>query len=218
VIAIRRLDEPDVLARNKAQWTADYLAERAKDPKKRPRSNRYAHAEVVSALETMSHHKCFYCEQSTKQTEAEVDHHRGVVDKPELAFEWENLCLSCSACNKAKNALKAISVTDCLDPCDPEVRPADHLAFDKEIIRSRDGSTTGRNTIMKYRLDREELDYKRIKALKRFDDALISILQSENREGRESMTADEEETLRSFGQSEHPFSLMFSFSLRQMGL
>jgi hypothetical protein len=212
------LDEPEVLAKNKAQWTADYLEERAKDPKKRPRSNRYAHNDVRSALETMSHHKCFYCEQSTKQTEAEVDHHWGVADKPKLAFEWENLYLSCSACNKAKNALKAISVADCLDPCDPGGRPSDHLGFDKQTIRSRGGSTLGRNTIKKYKLDREELDYKRIKVLQKFNEALISILQQENREGRKSMTTDEKERLRSFGQPEHPFSLMFSCYLEPLGL
>jgi hypothetical protein len=218
VIALQRLDEPDVLVRNKAQWTADYLEECAQDPNKRPSSKKYAHPKVRAALETMSHHKCFYCEQSTKQTKAEVDHYIEVAEESKGAFEWKNLYLACWDCNHKKQPNRSIPVSDCLDPCDPNVRPCDHLAFDKEIIRSRDGSTTGRNTIKKYKLDREELDYKRIKALRSFDEILISILRQKEKEERKSMTADEEERLRSFGQPEHTFTLMFSCYLQKLGL
>lgn len=86
MIQVERLAEPEVLCRHKDDWCRSFLEERGRDPKKRPHSTRYAHEEIVSTLEAMSHHKCFYCEQSTKGARAEVDHHVDVADQPDLAF------------------------------------------------------------------------------------------------------------------------------------
>lgn len=99
MMALKRLPEPRVLAENKARWSEKYQAERAQSPKKRPSGSQYAHKEVVETLQSMSFHKCFYCEQSTKQTRPEVDHYVEVSERPDLAFEWANLYLSCRECN-----------------------------------------------------------------------------------------------------------------------
>lgn len=217
MIPIQRIAEPEVLEKNKEQWTAEYLARRETQSSERPRSNRYAHRDIVFALEAMSNHKCFYCEQSTKAAKAQVDHYIEVAEKPELAYEWKNLYLSYPDCNKHKLRNRTIPVTSCLDPCDLEEIPSKHLCFDAELIRARNGSDRGLNSIKKYRLDRADLDYKRLKQVQIFDRVLDHIRQTQISEGRKKMTAKEEELLRSFAQKDRPFSLMFAFYLEQIG-
>ena len=54
MIPIRRLDEPEVLKKNKAKWLAAFMERRAVEPGKRPQSSQYAHEQVVRTLEGMS--------------------------------------------------------------------------------------------------------------------------------------------------------------------
>jgi hypothetical protein len=183
VIRLERLGVPQVLAENKDRWLAKYLEERAKDGKRRPPSAQYAHEQVVSTLEAMSCHKCFYCEQSTKQCKKEVDHYIEVAEPPDRAFDWTNLYLSCDGCND-KLPNKTIPAADCLDPCDPSVVPAEHLTFDDELIRFR--SPRGSKTIQKYKLDRPELDHKRGRQLRLFDKVIREILERMIAEGASS--------------------------------
>lgn len=209
--------EPPILTQKKVEWLASYKAARAKDPKKHPHSSTYAHKEIVDALERMSFHKCFYCEQSTKQSGREIDHFIEVAEDPDGAFVWANLYLSCGPCNK-KLPNRTVPVADCLDPCDSTAEPSEHLTFDKEQIRSRNGSVRGRETIRKYKLDRPDLDLKRARMLQRFTDVVIGIQQRMISNGRRGIKADEKEVLQSFCQPEHPFSLMFTVQLEGLRL
>jgi uncharacterized protein (TIGR02646 family) len=217
MMGLKRLPEPRVLKENAARWSEKYQAERAQSPKKRPSTSQYAHEEVKAALQAMSFHKCFYCEQSTKQTRPEVDHYIDVSERPDLAFEWTNLYLSCRECND-KLPFTSIQPSDCLDPCDPDVRPEEHLTFEDEIIRPRLGSSVGTATIRKYRLDREDLDLKRLRQLQHLRNAVDAIKDRMNAEGRRTMTRDEEDVLRMFRQPDYPFSLMFKVKTETMGL
>ena len=218
MIPIRRLASPAVLQENRQKWTAAFLEKRAKDSNARPSSKQYAHPDIVSTLETMGHCKCFYCEQSTKQTKAEVDHYIEVADKPALAFEWENLYRACWDCNHKKTPNSSIAAAKCLDPCDPEVRPSEHLAFESEIIRAKSNSSVGLKTIQKYKLDRPDLDYKRLKQLQRFDLVLLDIRNRQVSESRQTMTESEKGLLGRFLQADYPFSLMFSYYLSGLGM
>jgi uncharacterized protein (TIGR02646 family) len=209
--------EPRVLAEKKVEWLAAYKLALVINPKKHPHSSQYAHKEVVDALERMSFHKCFYCEQSTKECGKEIDHFIEVAEDPDGAFVWTNLYLSCGPCNK-KLPNRTVPVTDCLDPCDPTVEPREHLTFEKEQIRSRNGSVRGRETIRKYKLDRADLDLKRSRMLHLLNDTALAILRKMNADGRHVMTLDESEVLHSFCQPEHPFSLMFTVQMESMSL
>lgn len=102
MIPIEREPEPQILASKKTEWLAKFLARRAKDPKARPDSKKYAHSEVTGALRRMGHGKCFYCERKLETGAQHVDHHIEVFESPELAFTWDNLYLSCKDCNNAK--------------------------------------------------------------------------------------------------------------------
>jgi AAA domain/HNH endonuclease len=112
--------EPEILSRNKVQWTARFLERRGQDATRRPESSQYAHDEVVAALRAMSFHKCFYCERRLGEGQHEVDHYVGVAEAPARAFDWPNLYLSCKPCNRK---LGSIAAAECVDPCDETLRP-----------------------------------------------------------------------------------------------
>ena len=162
----------------------------------------------------MSFHKCFYCEQSTKQTRKEIDHYLEVEERPELAFDWDNLYLSCCECNR-KLTNRALAASSCVNPCDPNIDPGDHLSFDDEFIRAKPGSGRGAETIRKYRLDRSDLDHKRVRLLRDFLTRLVEIRDAQNRDGGRPMTEAEKEILRAYRQAERPFSLMFRIYLER---
>jgi uncharacterized protein (TIGR02646 family) len=216
VIPVKRLPKPKVLEKNEAHWCQAFLAEHGAGIQKRPRSARYAHPDVVSTLAAMSHHKCFYCEQSTKQARREVDHYIDIAERPDLAFTWTNLYLSCWECNHHKQPNHAIPVSDCLDPCDPDVRPAEHLTFDDEMIRGN--TPKGLATITKYNLGRPELDHQRARQLRQLYKVLIEIQQRMISDSRKALQEDEKEALRCFQQPDRPFSLMFAVCLNRLQL
>jgi uncharacterized protein (TIGR02646 family) len=211
VIRITRAPSPRVLVDSAAQWTADFLERRKNDPRARPNSARYAHKEIRDALSAMTHHKCSYCEVSTKPTEEqsdrpEVDHHVDIAAAPERAYDWTNLYWSCSECNGRKRPEHEIAVGDCVDPCGTWHEPVDHMTFRKETIRGLD--ERGTTTIVKYRLDRPELDYRRAKMLNLYLETRLSIQDQMLREGRGEMRDAEKRALQAFLSPEQPFAMM----------
>lgn len=207
---INRSAEPPVLTRNGARWLTEFVSSGLD----RPDPKRYAHKEIRDYLKNMSSSKCFYCEHSLKCRPNEIDHHIEVsVDKGK-AFEWNNLYLSCKGCNHKLNEL-SIPSSDTLDPCnstDAEIKQ--HITFDREQIKPVGISVRGQRTIQKYHLDREGLDFLRIKQLRKLDEAIESIDMDMISEGRREMTVDEKNRLRSFTVSSQPFSYMCEVYLR----
>lgn len=203
--------EPAILTQNKAKWTEVYLEKLRRSPGSRPPSSQYRHVEVRETLAAMSFRKCFYCERKIADSEGEVDHVMEVVERPDLAFDWENLCWACRECNRKKQPNARIPLADCLDPCHDA--PEEHLSFEDEYIRPRQGSFKGGQTIQKYHLDRESLNYLRVKQLREFERLLRAIREHQLAEGRQRITDREGEALGSYGQPDHAFSLMFQVYL-----
>lgn len=215
MIPLTRPGEPEVLAESKERWLARYLERRALSPGLRPPGAQYAHAMIVRVLEGMSFKKCFYCK--AKPDRRTVDHYIEVAERPDLAFSWSNLYLACQDC-QGKQPNKDNPSLDCLDPCDPSFMPLEHLTFTAEQITAKSGSNRGYNTIQKYRLDDERLDFKRLKRLKKFYEARDEIRVAMIADGRNVMSAFELETLRRFRERDQPYSLMFDVYLSTMGL
>ena len=213
MISITRLPEPARLTKNKEKWRAAFLEKRKNKPGSRPNSRQYGHPEIRKALRAMSFHKCFYCERKLVG-KGEVDHYIEIAKDPTLAFEWSNLYLSCPECN---DKLPSIPVSDCLDPCNSE-NPAEHLTFDREVIRPKANSSKGSKTVQKYQLDRENLNYIRSRQLHKFRDALAALREHQIRDGGRPPTQSEKEVLTSFAQPDHAFSLMFSTYLAKLDL
>ena len=218
MISITRLPEPARLTKNKEKWLAAFLKKRETKPGSRPDSGQYGHPKIRNDLRAMSFDKCFYCEHKLAESEDEVDHYIELAEKPELAFDWDNLYLSCSFCNSKKLFNTTLPVSDCLDPCDPSDNPADHLTFEGEYIVSRAGSSKGSATIQKYRLSRPGLDGRRREQLLRFRETLSELHESQIRDGGRPLTQPEEEVLASFKEPQHAFSLMFSTYLAKLDL
>lgn len=76
----------------------------------------YGNPQVKSALRTLFHHKCAYCESILVGQHADVEHFRpkrnamnidGTVNADHywwLTYTWENLYLSCQRCNQSKRS------------------------------------------------------------------------------------------------------------------
>ena len=208
MIHIERPPCPAILEQKAQAWTERHLEKLVENPKIRPLKSQYAHRDIVDILAAMSHRKCFYCESRLDEDEYTVDHYIECSEEPAQSFVWENLYLCCKSC-QGKLAEKTVPRADCIDPCDPAVDPADHLAFEDEIIRARGDSRQGRQTIRKHKLDRGELELRRARQLKRFYQVLAQIRLAQIDGGRRALTDHEAERLRSFAAPEHPFSLMF---------
>lgn len=212
MITITRLPEPSKLTEKKDKWLAAYLKKKGEVPKHRPPSGQYAHKEIRDILERMSNNKCFYCEcklGEDSEMKSEVDHYIEVAEQPKLAFDWNNLYLSCYDCNRKKLSNATMPVSNCLNPCDTAENPADHLTFKHEYIRPRANSSKGCKTIKKYKLDRSELNYSRLKWVQRFEHFLRKLRERQlDNEGRK-LTLREREAVNSFKEPHHAFSLMF---------
>jgi uncharacterized protein (TIGR02646 family) len=77
-------------------------------------SKDYRSKEVVNALRTMFHGKCYLCENEV--SDPEIDHfipHEGNANKK---FDWNNLYYSCPRCNSIKGTEREL-----LDCCDTSI-------------------------------------------------------------------------------------------------
>jgi hypothetical protein len=212
--ALTRLPEPQILIERKGLWLANFLT----SGKQRPDSSKYAHDSIKIDLNSMSFHKCFYCESKLKGATKEVDHHIEVSVDPSLSFEWTNLNLSCDNCNR-KIPHNTISIHDTLNPCtDNDQTIQDHLIFNKELVEPRNNSDRGLRTIKKYRLDSELLDARRLREISVFQDVLLEIRRKQVDENRQVLTVDERNTIDSFKRLDKPYSLMFTVLLGKYGL
>jgi uncharacterized protein (TIGR02646 family) len=209
---IDRFPEPEILVRKKTEWTNNFLA----SDKRRPDSSKYAHPNIKAYLNSMSYHKCFYCETKLKGIPSEVDHCIEVKVDKNQAFEWGNLYLCCDNCNN-KIPHDTISIHAALNPCsDSDDKIREHLTFNDELIVAL--SPLGLQTIQKYRLDTELLDHRRLKQIHNFQKVYLAVKDKQIAEHRDYLTDDERNALHRFKQADYSYSLMFSVLLDKYGL
>jgi hypothetical protein len=66
MIAVTRAQKPAILVRKEHDWLAALLRAINKAAKANA-TNKYRHAEIKTALDTMFHGKCAYCESKIKR-------------------------------------------------------------------------------------------------------------------------------------------------------
>lgn len=155
----------------------------------------YGSAPIKSALSRDQHGKCCYCESKfTHVYTGDVEHFRpkGAVGRPSeritpgyywLAYEWNNLFLSCATCNQtykrdqfplARESERARhhdmhldrEIPLLINPSGP-INPRDHIWFNRDVPV---GTTrSGEETIRVAGLDRENLTLRRIAHLRIMD-------------------------------------------------
>ena len=152
----------------------------------------YGHKDVKDALKAMQHGKCAYCEGDfLAYCYGDIEHFRpkGFSQQARgapriypgyywLAYDWDNLVLSCELCNRARKRnifplanparrAREPSQTALEDPLllDPtgNVDPRDHIRFVGNVPEAK--SELGRRSIDLYGLDRSELNGLRLKHL-----------------------------------------------------
>lgn len=169
----------------------------------------YSHETVRAALQKAQHNKCCYCERRIGREDSDVEHFRPKsavrqrLGDPRkrpgyywLAYEWNNLYLSCIACNqRCKSDLfplqdpstRARSHHDDLGReqpvlVDPGVDdPAKHIGFRGEIAHPIVGSKKGKRTIEMLKLNRSSLQEARRDRLQLLKSLSQVVLLSENR-------------------------------------
>ena len=96
--------EPPLLQKHAAGITRRHLQKRGefKWPRREKQSLRCV---VLDALRGMTQNRCSYCDAYpiTSASREHIDHFRPKALFPERVCEWENLFLSCSACNEEKS-------------------------------------------------------------------------------------------------------------------
>ncbi|WP_353164212.1 HNH endonuclease [Empedobacter brevis] len=204
--SLNRLNEPEILIHKKNEW----LQKLKENGKTRPDSSKYRNPNILLQLNTISNSKCYYCESLLKQVPSEVDHHIEVKCDLDKSYEWDNLFLACDNCNN-KVPHNVIPIESTLNPfidSDDEIKR--HITFDDEIIRIKDHSVKGDQTIKKYRLSTDLLDHKRIKQLNIFYKVIEEIRKKQIEQNGREMNEDEKEIIRSFKSIDKPYSLMFT--------
>jgi len=92
---------PGVLSANADDWLAEYIADPGSDTKR----NRYRHAEIKRSLRVETAGKCVYCESKIGHTSpGDVEHKAPSSKRADLHFDWDNLTLACTECNRRKSA------------------------------------------------------------------------------------------------------------------
>lgn len=211
---IVRLPEPQIITDKGNQWLLDLVA----SGKARPEARKYGNPGIRAQLDSMSFHKCFYCETKLKNKPKEVDHHIEVSVNINLSYVWTNLYLSCDNCNN-KLDHNTVPINTALDPCiNTDVEIEEHLTFIDEQITSLNNSPIGFTTIRKYRLDSELLDKRRIDQLKNFLKLLTTIQQNQIADGGRVMSPAEIASVNVFRQMDQAYSLMFKILISQLGL
>ncbi|UJB68323.1 hypothetical protein HRE53_17425 [Acaryochloris sp. 'Moss Beach'] len=152
----------------------------------------YGHKSVKEALIRAQHKKCCFCERLVGD-DGDVEHFRPksayIQKKGEklnrpgyywLAYEWDNLYLSCSACNQRQKrnlfplvdpTTRAHSHTDDINLEDPLFvnpgidEPSQHIDFRGEVPYPINGSIKGKPTIESLNLNRSILNEARLKHL-----------------------------------------------------
>lgn len=188
----------------------------------------YSHSDVRQALDSAQHGKCAFCESLISAEEGDIEHYRpkaavkqersGALLRPGyywLAYEWENLLLSCKSCNGSRNKgnlfpladpeKRARCHTDDLSDEEPLLihpalkNPGDHIAFVEEMAEPRD--EYGRATITVLRLNNRRA--LRISRLNRYQELmrLCDLLEleselSDSPRGRRVLQAARDESTR----------------------
>lgn len=104
MIKLEKGEEPEVLARNWADWTTVVVEKIAAGEKPtNTERRRYNHVEIKQALVAETHGKCAYCESKLRHISyGDIEHVVPKADNPSEWFRWSNLTLACDVCNTNK--------------------------------------------------------------------------------------------------------------------
>ncbi len=158
MIKLTKLAEPQVLIDNKAQWTTQLLGHIARNEKVPPSlSNAYNITEVKDNLRSESNNKCMYCESTVGHISYEHIEHikpKAKTKFPQLAYEYDNLGLSCPKCNMNKSDTYDVNNTFINPYVD---NPSDHFVSYGAFVWAKSADNRAKLTEIEIELNRPEL-------------------------------------------------------------
>ncbi len=163
MISLAKSAQPDILADNAVQWRDELIAmiDAGEIPTKNQK-NRYNQATVKEQLILETSGKCAFCESKIRHIDdGDIEHFIPKSTHPEWSFDWTNLTLACTICNRNKGVHYA-PPGDPLSLVNPyEDDPSDHFLFHREILTGTPESLRGINTEQILDLNRGELRERR---------------------------------------------------------
>lgn len=173
---MRKLDKenkPSVLAENESNWLEAFRNNQTETNK-----TRYRHSDIKSALKEETGYKCVYCESKIgHNTPGDIEHKKPISKFPDLAFDWDNLTIACTECNRRKNDYYSSNDDDrFLDPYEHDVESM--LIHRGPVVVSATGCTNAEISINLLELDsknRVELILKKIEKMKDIDERIRRI-------------------------------------------
>ncbi len=134
---LQKLPKPQVLVANETPWLEEYIA----DPTNSTRRYRYRHPDIKETLRTETSNKCVYCESKLgHNTPGDVEHKVPTSKAPRRHFDWLNLTLACTECNRRKNNFYN-EADGFLDPYVDQVDT--HLEHHGPVVTWRAGNARG---------------------------------------------------------------------------
>lgn len=162
MIPLHKLARPQVLTDNAAAWTAVVVNKLAAGQKPtKTEKSRYNHPDVKAQLVAETSGKCAYCESKIRHVApGDIEHAVPKSAEPSKWFDWDNLTLGCSECNRRKGTKAGPFV----DPYSDD--PAHHLIFLGSMVLPFNGSAKGINTEGELELNRADLFERRTERLR----------------------------------------------------
>lgn len=97
---LHKLEAPGVLVDNADDWSCAFAA----DPTSESKRRRYRHPDIKGRLREETSYKCIYCESKIgHNTPGDVEHKIPTSVDASRHFEWSNLTIACTECNRRKN-------------------------------------------------------------------------------------------------------------------
>lgn len=132
-----------------------------------------------AALIGATHGKCMYCESCFTHTEyGDVEHFRPKAAYPHLEFEWSNLGVACTKCNRENKRNQFDETTPYIDPFSED--PAEHIIAAGAYLSHKRGSERGELTIIDIGLNRNDLIEKRRTHMEKIQKEIDRCMRSDN--------------------------------------
>ncbi len=97
---LAKLAIPDLLAQKASNWLNEYKNDQGNSTKR----YRYRDQAIKSTLKNETFNKCVYCESKIgHNTPGDVEHKIPTSKNIDLHFDWNNLTIACTECNRRKN-------------------------------------------------------------------------------------------------------------------
>jgi 5-methylcytosine-specific restriction endonuclease McrA len=164
MIKLNKLEEPEILKKNKAEWMKEYVEAKTANRVTNATRYRYRHPEIKLKIRKETSDKCAYCESKITHTyPGDIEHILPYSLFPTLIVEWENLTLSCGECNRRK--------LDYYDAAQPLINPyadepSDHLYAVGTLIYGKPKNSKGAFAELRLELNRTELLERRLERIK----------------------------------------------------